>query len=40
MHFRAEVQMMEIKNEEQAIKRTWNDSKKREKPMDRGQFGD
>ena len=45
VHFRAEVQMLEISNEESsttavAAKRTWNDGKKRDKPLDRGQFQD
>jgi hypothetical protein len=41
VHFRAEVQMLDINNEESAMaaaKRTWNDGKKRDKPLDRGQF--
>ncbi len=39
VHFRAEVQMLEISNEEStaaSAKRTWNDGKKRDKPLDRG----
>ena len=45
VHFKADVQINEISantevtsNGNLAAKRTWNDSKKREIPLDRGQF--
>jgi hypothetical protein len=44
VHFKADVQIKEISvsdtlsNGNVGAKRTWNDSKRREVPLDRGQF--